>query len=105
MISCMRIIDPKEAKKLQADGATIVDVREEDERALERIAGSVHVPMSQLPQKIDTLRHVPMIIFQCATGGRSLVAAEFAQMQGLTNILDLGGGIEAWKEAGLPVER
>jgi len=46
-----------------------------------------------------------MIIFQCATGGRSMVAAEFAQMQGLTNISDLGGGIEAWKEAGLPVER
>lgn len=101
----MRTIDPKEAQKLQADGATIVDVREEDERAIERIAGSVHLPMSQLLQKIDNLRRFQTIIFQCATGGRSMMAAGFAEMKGLSNILDLEGGIEAWKDAGLPVER
>jgi rhodanese-related sulfurtransferase len=100
----MRTIDPKEAQKLQADGATIVDVREEDERALERIAGSLHMPMSQLLQKIDNLRRFQTVIFQCATGGRSMMAAGFAEMKGLSNVLDMEGGIEAWKDAGLPVE-
>lgn len=101
----MRTIDPKEAEKLQADGATIVDIREEDERALERIPGSFHLPMSQLFQKIDTLRRFHVVIFQCATGGRSMMAAGYAQMKGLPNVLDMKGGIEAWKDAGLPLER
>lgn len=100
----MRTIDPKEAQKLQADGATIVDVREEDERTLERIAGSVHLPMSQLLQKVENLRQYQTIIFQCATGGRSMMAAGFAEMRGLSNVLDLDGGIEGWKDAGLSVE-
>jgi rhodanese-related sulfurtransferase len=100
----MRIIDPNEAQKLQADGATIIDVREQDERDIERISDSFHMPMSLIMQKIEDLRRFQTIIFQCATGGRSMMAAGFAEMKGFTNVLDLNGGIEAWKDAGLPVE-
>lgn len=101
----MRTIGPKEAEKLQAQGATIVDVRENDERALERIPGSLHLPMSQLLQRIDTLQGFSTVIFQCATGGRSMMAAGFAEMKGFSHVLNMEGGIEAWKDAGLPIER
>ncbi len=102
----MRSISPKEAKTL-ADGsqATIVDIREADERTTERIPGSVHIPMTQLLQRKEELSSYPAAILQCASGSRSMMAAQFLEAQGLPNILDLAGGLIAWGDAGLPVDR
>ena len=44
----LRTVSPAEARRLIADGATLVDVREPDEHARERIPGARHLPLSQL---------------------------------------------------------
>jgi rhodanese-related sulfurtransferase len=44
------------------------------------------------------------IILHCASGGRSALATQTLMQMGYTNIAHMDGGINAWKEAGLPVE-
>ncbi len=101
-----RELDAKQAAEWTADGrTTIVDVREPDEYARERIEGTVLVPLSRfdftrLPGTPDS-----SLVFLCRTGRRSAEAAARAAAAGWTCVYTLKGGIEAWKSAGLPVIR
>lgn len=93
------------AKGIAADKIVIVDVREPNETALERIPGAVLLPLSmfdpaELPEPSGR-----MIVFSCASGIRSIKASEIAQAAGLPYDAHLAGGIKAWKAAGYPTER
>lgn len=94
------------------DRSILVDVREPeelDEHGL--IAGAFHAPRGLLefwadPQspvhrpELDPGRHT---ILYCAAGSRSALAAAALQELGYRDVSHLDGGIEAWKQAGLPV--
>jgi rhodanese-related sulfurtransferase len=88
-----------------AEGQIIlVDVREPHETALERIPGSVLLPLSifepaDLPDPSGR-----RIVFSCASGVRSVKASEIAQAAGLPYDAHMAGGIKAWKAAGYPTE-
>jgi rhodanese-related sulfurtransferase len=101
----IRDLMPEEvAEGLAADKILLIDVREPNETASERIRGAVLAPLSQF-DPID-LPHPQgrTVVFTCASGIRSVKAAEIAQAAGLAFDAHLAGGIKAWKAAGFPVE-
>lgn len=81
--------------------AVLLDVREPWEFALARIGGSINIPMSTLAGRVEEVRSLqqsagtPMIVI-CHHGVRSMQCAQFLARQGLENLINLSGGIEAW---------
>jgi rhodanese-related sulfurtransferase len=96
-------VDPQRADELRREGARVVDVRRDDEWAEGRIEGAEHVPLDQLAARADELGEGP-IVFYCAVGERSLMAAQALSGAG-RDAVSLAGGIGAWQDAGLPTER
>ena len=80
-----------------------MDVRRDDEWAEGRIEGAEHVPLDQLAARADDLGEGP-ILFYCAVGERSLMAAQALAGAG-RDAVSLEGGIGAWQAAGLPTEK
>ena len=62
------IIDIPRAKRLLDEGAVLIDIREADEHARERVPGARHNPLSRLAP-IET-RHAKTVIFHCRSGAR-----------------------------------
>jgi rhodanese-related sulfurtransferase len=102
------------ATELGGGGALLVDIREADELAEQgTIAGSVHAPRGMLEFYADpsSAYHRPefaperRVILQCASGGRSALAADTLATLGYTNVAHLDGGLKAWREQGMAVER
>ncbi|MEI7703951.1 MAG: rhodanese-like domain-containing protein [Deltaproteobacteria bacterium] len=101
-------ISPEEAVHLLAnDDIDLVDVREPEEWASGHIPGARHVPLgSLLRDPLGGLRPGrARAIFVCAHGIRSLTAAAAAAQRGCEKAYNLEGGLVAWTDAGLPVER
>jgi rhodanese-related sulfurtransferase len=83
----------------QADPAPIlVDVREPWEFALCHIAGSVHIPLSDLPARLTELDPSRAITLICHHGVRSEMAAGFLERHGFSDVANLTGGIAAWAD-------
>ena len=89
------------AEKL-ADGWMLLDVRTDGEWSQGRIAGAVHIPMDQLMSRMDEVGD--RVVCVCAVGARSGRVAEYLNAQGYEAV-NLEGGIYAWADAGLPIER
>jgi rhodanese-related sulfurtransferase len=101
------VINVQEAKDLLAKGVPIVDVRNPDEYAKERIAESRNLPLPELSKgTIDGLpsdHHAPVITI-CARGKRSLYGLLLLKAQGYQNVKSVDGGMGAWVQAGLPTD-
>lgn len=99
--------------ELARGNALLVDLRESNEREQNgTIPGAVHASRGMLEfyadpsssyhrEEFDPNRR---IIFHCASGGRSALAADTLQQMGYANVAHLDGGFKAWKDAGQPVE-
>lgn len=98
-------VDPQEARELLEQGALLVDVREGWELEQLRVPGAVHVPLMQLPARLDELPSDRTLVFLCTSGARSDHAARMLAANGYPDVLNLAGGIVAWHRAGLPTER
>lgn len=98
-------VDAREAERLVAGGALLVDCREQNEWDAARIPGAELKPMSQINDWYQDLPRDREIVFQCRTGTRSaqIVHALITQA-GFANVTNLTGGIVAWAETGLPVD-
>ena len=94
-------IQPGDVAFRVAEGWMLLDVRTDDEWAGGRIAGSVHIPMDQLIQRIDEVDD--RVVCVCAVGARSARVAQFLNAQG-REAVNLDGGLYAWAGSGLPVE-
>ena len=95
-------VGPSEVPAKVSDGWKLVDVRTEEEWAMGRIAGSMHIPMDQLVERLDELGD--QVVCVCAVGARSARVAQYLNANG-REAVNLDGGIYAWAEAGLPLER
>jgi rhodanese-related sulfurtransferase len=97
-------ITPEKAKRLLDDGALLIDVREPDEHARERIPGARLLPLSRLEQADLTADMSKPVLFHCRSGARTLTNAPrlAAKAEGCDAYV-VEGGLEAWKKAGLPV--
>lgn len=89
----------------RADEAIILDVRTPSEYASERIEGTVNIPLNEIDRHIDNLRHYKHVYVHCASGGRSSQACEKLNTFGLENMVNVEGGLSAWKTAGFPIYR
>jgi len=83
--------------------AVLIDVREPEEFEAERIPGALLFPLSGFDLESLPLDGSKHVIFQCGTGRRSAQAAQRLLESGRTEAFHLGGGLKAWKEAGLPI--
>src|SRR5262249_60439588 len=92
------------AKGLGAGETLLGDVRDPNETAIERTPGSVLAPLSTFAPADLPDPEGRAVVFSCASGIRSIKAAEIAQAAGLPHNAHLVGGIKAWKAAGLPIE-
>jgi rhodanese-related sulfurtransferase len=94
-----------EARRLLADGATLIDVREPDEHARERVAGALNVPLSRLEQ--SDLPPAAVLLFHCKSGARTSGAAGrlSAKVGEQCDAYIVEGGLEGLRKAGFPVTR
>lgn len=91
---------------IEKDDALLVDVRTPQEFASGHIPGSVNIDWTGKNYEAEFAkldRERPLLLY-CAVGGRSDQAREYLEQKGYV-VKDLDGGIQAWKEAGMPVER
>ncbi|MFO7689527.1 MAG: rhodanese-like domain-containing protein [Cryobacterium sp.] len=85
------------------DTALILDIREDDEFAVVRVPGVLHIPMSELLRRLPEVpTQVPVHVI-CAVGGRSAQVAEYLHGTGM-NAVNVLGGTVAWERAGFAVE-
>ena len=98
--------DVKEtADGLAEPGAVLIDVREQDEWTSGHARGARHIPLGDLPAKLDELPREAPVYLICATGNRSRNAAAFLQGNGFAKPINVRGGTAAWRRAGLPIDR
>jgi len=97
-------LDPTEvARLMEAGKVLLIDVREPAAYAAERIQGALLYPLSTFKAGLLPPDGARRIVFHCAGGKRSLAAAEQRLVAGSGHAAHMGGGIAAWKTAGLPV--
>ncbi|HTD46374.1 MAG TPA: MBL fold metallo-hydrolase [bacterium] len=99
-----RVTAPTLAEQLASpDPPIVLDVRTDAERKAASIAGSRHIPLQHLPERLREVPHGPRtIVVHCASGYRSSIAASVLQHYGVGEVTDLVGGISAWRASQLP---
>ena len=80
----------------RGDKLFLVDVREQWEYDLCRIAGAKLIPLGTLPANLNTLLDADEVICYCHHGIRSLDAAVWLRQQGVESAKSMAGGIERW---------
>jgi rhodanese-related sulfurtransferase len=103
----MTEISPSELKdRLTGDvPPLILDVREEWELTLASLAGVIHIPMGQIPDRLSELDADRDIAVMCHHGVRSSQVVAFLKQSGFTCVINLTGGIDAWSrdvDTGVP---
>jgi rhodanese-related sulfurtransferase len=91
-------VDVTTAANLLREGAILLDVREPYEVALCSVAGSRHVPMRQIPERMRELPADGQILVLCHIGARSMRVTQFLRQNGFTQVSNVAGGIDAWAE-------
>jgi rhodanese-related sulfurtransferase len=107
-------IGPEElAPELEQGDVVVVDLRESEERVEHgAIPAAVHVPRGRLefdadptsPFHHEDLDPARRTVVHCAIGGRGALATDTLRQMGYGNVANLGGGFDAWKEAGGRIE-
>lgn len=87
--------------------ALVLDTRDTGDYAAGHIAHARHVPEAQLADRVkelDKYKARPLIV-SCKTGSRATAVAGLLRKQGFAEAFALRGGIAAWQQAGLPLEK
>lgn len=105
-MSNVREVSVEETQKRVADGAILIDVREDNEFEMGHAVGADHIGRGIIER--DIVQTVPdkgaELILYCGGGYRSALATENLQKMGYTNVWSMAGGWHAWEEAGAPIE-
>jgi adenylyltransferase/sulfurtransferase len=80
----------------RGDALQIIDVREPNEYQINRINGSVLIPLGEIPRRYAELDPESELVMQCKVGARSAKAADFLRSVGFKRVLNLQGGILEW---------
>jgi rhodanese-related sulfurtransferase len=84
------------------DDLTVVDVREPAEWDQAHVPGSLHVPLAELPARLDELPAEGRLLVVCAVGARSGRAVDYLVRHG-RDAVNLDGGLVEWQVAGRPL--
>jgi len=104
--SRVREVSVDETQKRIADGAVLIDVREDNEFETAHAAGAKHMGRGIIER--DIVQTFPdkdtELILYCGGGFRSALASDNLQKMGYTNVWSMAGGWHAWEEAEAPIE-
>jgi rhodanese-related sulfurtransferase len=92
---------------MNREKAVVIDVSDAEEFAAGHVTNSKNVPLNQLDEKLAGLvknKELPLILV-CTSGIRSNRAVATAKKLGFANVQALAGGLKAWREANLPLEK
>jgi rhodanese-related sulfurtransferase len=96
----LAILSPADARATIDAGARLIDIRGADEHARERIPGAMSLPLDRID---DLPRDGRPVVFHCKSGMRTVAnAAQLGAAADSASAYILGGGIDAWRQAGLP---
>ncbi len=90
------------AEHLKLDGCQLVDVREPVEHAEAHVSGAKLIPLGQIEGRCSEIDRKRTVIVMCQAGKRGQAAAEKLRALGFTDVCNLAGGLNAWKDAGMP---
>jgi len=98
-------ITPVEARRLMDEGAVLVDIREPDEHAREKIPGARLHPLSSIRKgETPAVAAGRAVIFHCRSGARTADHADRLKATAGWDAYMVEGGLDAWRKAGLPVD-
>lgn len=92
---------------INQQNALVLDVRDAADFEKGHVLNARHLPMSDLAMRsseIEKYRNKPVIVV-CESGNRSDKAAAALRKQGFAQVYSLSGGVGAWQQAGLPLEK
>jgi|TARA_B110000438_G_scaffold290393_1_gene326051 rhodanese-related sulfurtransferase len=98
-------ISSEEAYEMQSSGdSLIIDVRNEDEYIAGHIKDAKWIPVDEIVQRVDELPESGNLLFICAVGARSGLAAEYASSLGIESkrLFNIEDGTPTWLDKGLP---
>jgi rhodanese-related sulfurtransferase/glyoxylase-like metal-dependent hydrolase (beta-lactamase superfamily II) len=99
-----RISAPMVAEELAGpEPPLLLDIRNPREWATKHIDGSVNIPLNHLQERIAEIPRGRRIAVHCAGGYRSSIAVSILHQYGITNLIEMAGGLAAWDSAHLPV--
>src|ERR1700694_3338076 len=97
-----------EATRLMNQGTTLVlDIRDGKEFASGHVPRARHIPLEELSKRVEEIgkyKDKPVIV-TCKNGSRAGAASRFLKKAGFTTVYQLKGGLAAWQQASLPVEK
>ncbi len=97
-----RQVTPQEAAERMAEGALLLDVREDDEWAAGHAPDAHHLPLGRLEADYTSLEATRPIVAVCRMGGRSEKAAVALRAAGY-DVVNLAGGMQAWAAVDQPI--
>ena len=98
-------VGPADAVRLMNQGALLLDVRSQAEFDSGHIIDARHLPQEQVAQAGETLKRYKdkVVITCCETGMRSGAASRVLKTQGFGKVVNLRGGLQAWRTENLPL--
>ena len=93
--------------KVNREKGVMIDVCDPAEHQAGHAVGSKNIPLGQLDKRLSDLpkdKNTPVLVM-CASGMRAKRAAAQLRKEGYVNATPVSGGMRAWREAGLPVEK
>ena len=92
------------AEELAAqDPPLVIDIRNPREWNSKHLPGSLNIPLNHLQERMAEVPRTRRIAVHCAGGYRSSIAVSILNQYGVTNLIELAGGISAWEAARYPV--
>jgi len=101
------VTPPQATHLINREDALVLDVREPGEYASGHVLGAKNLPLARLvadPAELAKRKDRPVIVY-CDGGERSGKAVSLLKREGFGRVANLAGGIGAWQQAGLPVEK
>ena len=98
-------VGPMDAVRLMNQGALLIDVRSQAEYDSGHIRDARHLPQEQLASSGEALKKYKdkVVVACCESGMRSGAAARVLRTQGFTKVVNLRGGLQAWRAENLPL--
>jgi len=98
-------VGPQDAVRLLNKGALLLDVRSKAEFDSGHVIDARHVPQDEIASSAETLKKYreKVVIACCESGMRSSAAARVLKAQGFTQVVNLRGGLAAWRSENLPL--
>ena len=96
-----------EATRLINQGSLVLDVRDGEEYAAGHLPRARHIPLRELSKRVDEIGKfkAKSVIVTCKSGTRAGLACRLLKQAGFANVYQLKGGVAAWQQASLPIEK